>query len=118
MSVSRLDTNEDFTFGRSLANYARESKEISQNVKTRLRMFKFDWFMDMQDGIDWLDILGNRSNKDVILSECERVVLGTSGVARLISLTIDSVDSDRNAIISVAYQDVYGEKFKELVGIP
>jgi hypothetical protein len=117
MSVSRLDLDKDFTFGRSLANYALKSNEIAQNVSTRLKMFKFDWFLDMQDGIDWVDILGNRANKDIILSEVERIVLATNGIAKLKNISIDSIDSNRGASISIDYNDIYGNEFKEQIGI-
>ena len=48
MKVSKLDSNHDWTFGQSLANYARGSEAIAQNVVTRLLSWQRDWFLDVE----------------------------------------------------------------------
>ena len=115
MKVSRL-INQDWTFGKGLANYVTDNNAINQNVSTRLKSFKNDWFLDTEANIDWLNILGNKNNQGVIESEVRRVVLATEGV-----LTIDSFNileiNNRNVTIEIEYTTIFDEKIKTQVGI-
>jgi len=52
VSVRSITGAGDWTFGKGKADYVSSSKEIRQNVVTRLRSFKNDWFLDIGDGID------------------------------------------------------------------
>ena len=115
MKVSRL-INQDWTFGKGIANYVTDNNAINQNVSTRLKSFKNDWFLDTEANIDWLNILGNKNNQGVIESEVRRVVLETEGV-----LTIDSFNileiNNRNVTIEIEYTTIFDQKIKTKVGI-
>lgn len=100
MRVSRLDKFDDWTMGQHLTG----SQAVAQCVKTRIRSFKNDWFLDMA-GIDWLQLLGARGTQKRILREVERVALGTPGVVRLTGLDMRLVG--RQATISLSYIDAY-----------
>lgn len=117
MSVSKLDSNGDWRFGKSLADYTRNSGEIAQNVVTRIKSFANDWFLDTSANIDWFTILGNRNNEQVILREVSRVVTATDGVK-----TIDSIEpivnrQSRSVVIRLEYTDIFDAKFQEDIGI-
>ena len=101
MRVSRLDKFDDWTMGQHLTG----SQAVAQCVKTRIRSFKNDWFLDMGAGIDWLQLLGARGTQKRILREIERVTLGTPGVVRLTGL--DLTLQGRDAKIFLSYIDVY-----------
>jgi hypothetical protein len=101
MRVSRLDKFDDWTMGQHLTG----SQAVAQCVKTRIRSFKNDWFLDMGAGIDWLRLLGARGTQKRILREVERVALGTPGVVRLTGLDMRLVG--RQATISLSYIDAY-----------
>lgn len=105
MRVAGLDRNGDWRFGRGRAVYLQDSAAIAQNVATRLRSFKRDWFLDVEAGIDWITLLGRRNSRDQIIREVERVVLETEGVLRLTALSADV--QGRNITISVNYDDVF-----------
>ena len=115
MRVSRL-INDDWTFGKGLANYTADSDAIRQNVITRLRSFKNDWFLDVEANIDWLNILGNRNNQETIESEIRRVTLETEGV-----LTIDHFEIveivDRNVTIQIEFTTIFDDKISTEIGI-
>lgn len=104
MRVRRLD-GQDWTFGRGLADYIKDDAAIAQNVKTRLQSFKNDWFIDIEAGIDWLNILGQRGTENIILNEVSRTILGTAGVIKINALdyTIDS----RRVIISASISTIF-----------
>lgn len=117
MSVSKVDTEGDWTFGQNQGNYISKSAQIAQNVVTGLRSFKNDWLLDTDHGIDWFSILGNRNNEKTIRREIERMVLETPGVKSIEKLDI-MTSSDREATIYLSYTDIYNESFSEQIGLP
>jgi len=115
MSVRALSAD-DWTFGNGRANYLTKSKEIAQNVKTRLRSFKNNWFLDTDANIDWFAILGNYSNEQTIRREVERVTLETIGVKSIEKIEI-LTDDARNASIKLEYTDIFDESFQTEIGL-
>lgn len=111
MKVSRIDADNDWTFGRGKANYLSKGPAVHQKVITRLQSFKNDWFLNIDDGIDWIDLLGRKGTQDTIQREVERVILQTYGVARIDELDIIVDNSLRLATISATITDIYSETF-------
>jgi hypothetical protein len=103
-------------FGNGKACYVRKSDEIAQNVKTRVRSFQGDWFLDTSKNIDWWNILGQYNNSGTILAEISRVVLDTTGVVRIDSIEITDT-TDRDATIELTYTDIYDETVQVNLGI-
>jgi len=117
MATSRITSDSDWTFGQGLANYARGSEEVAQNVKTRIKMFKNDWFLDVDDGIDWFNILGNKNNINTITNEIERVAGDTDGVRSIINIELKLVGQSRDATVIIEYVDVFQNSFQLEIGI-
>jgi capsule polysaccharide export protein KpsE/RkpR len=116
MSVRRIDSSGDWTFGQGKANYIRRDDEIRQNVVTRLKSFKFDWFLDTQANIDWFNILGQKSNQETIFREVERVVLNTFGVTEILRLELTRL-TDRDATILIEFVTIYNTTFLNEIGV-
>lgn len=112
MRVAGLDKNGDWRFGRGKSIYITGSKAIGQKVVTRLRSFKRDWFLDVDAGVDWIQLMGARSTEDKILREIERVIVSTDGVLRLISLELETNRTNRTARIYATYEDVFNQEFE------
>lgn len=111
MRVAGLDKRGDWRFGRGRAVYLAGSKAIGQKVVTRLRSFKRDWFLDVDAGVDWIQLLGMRNSEAKMLREIERVIVTTEGVLRLVSLEADINRTDRTAWIRARYEDVFNREF-------
>ena len=109
MIVSRLDKNHDWTFGQSLANYARSSEAIAQNVLTRVLSWKNDWFLDIEAEIDWYTLLSERNTRRTIEDELYRVTRNTTGVFEVISITSNVKRSTRSATFTIEYTDIYNQ---------
>lgn len=108
MRIRRLDTNGDFMFGRGVSNYALNDEAIKQNVASRLKSFRNDWFLDQNQNIDWFTILGQKNNEQTIINEVERVCLNSEGIVSVVS--IDIVKSDnRSANIEIVVNTVFSE---------
>lgn len=116
MAVAGLNSDLDWTFGKGRANYKTKSAEILQNVITRIKSFKFDWFADIDAHIDWFTLLGNKNNEQAILNELQRVILSTDGVAIISELEVVSVN-ERRASIRLRYTDIFGETFTQSIGL-
>ena len=115
--VSRLDDSDDWTFGKGKADYVRRSEAIRQSVVTRLRSFTNDWFLDVNHGLPWLEMLGERNTERRILREIEKSILGTDGVRAIDKLELVEVDPNRAAEIAVTVVDIYDERYDETVSI-
>lgn len=102
IKVRGLDKNGDWTMGNSLANYKLNDNAILQNVQTRLKSLKNDFFLDTEHNIDWFGILGEINNQDFVLNEIYRVTLATDGVISVEDVNVTTVDS-RKATIEVKF---------------
>jgi len=117
MKVRRIDKNGDWTFGQGTANYADGAEAVRQNVLTRLKSFQNDWFLDMNACIDWLSILGNKNNREIIRREVRRVCGETVGVLAVTSVQIDTVNHNRKADITLSFATFYDKQFTETLEI-
>lgn len=118
MRVSGLTDSGDWRFGKGRAVYLSRSDAIRQNTVTRLRAFKNDWFLDTENGLDWIGMMGVKGNEKRILREVERTVLTTEGIKRIDRLRIISVDVNRKASIELTATDIFDETFTETVSTP
>lgn len=113
MSVSRLDKSDDWTFGLQRAGYITGNNEVIQNVKTRVKSFQNDFFLDMSANINWFSILGSLNNRNVILREVERVTSQTEGVANVRDVQLTKKTS-RNATITIIFDTIYNNDRLEI----
>lgn len=116
MATRKIDTNGDWTFGSGLGNYIKKDDEISQNVSTRIKSFKFDYFLDVTLNIDWLNILSIKNNEDIIINEVRRIAQNTDGVQRVNSVEIIE-NSQRNATIQINFDTIYNKNIQREVGV-
>jgi hypothetical protein len=114
MTVRKL-VNSDWTFGGSSNDLIDGDDEIAQNVVTRLRSFKNDWFLDTEANIDWIKILGSRNNRKVIIKEVYRVTQNTEGVWKV--PFVDVSVAGRDATIKLTFLTVNSKEYKEEISI-
>jgi hypothetical protein len=109
MSVSKLDSQGDWTFGHQLAGYITGSEEVTQSVVTRVQSFKNDWFLDSEAEIDWFTLLSNRNTEKATKRQIERTVVNTAGVKSLDELKLEIDRENRKATIYLVYTDIFNE---------
>jgi len=110
MIVSALDKNDDWGFGRGRANYITGGAAIAQKSKCRIRSFKNDNPLNMDDNIDWIYLLSEKNTEQEILREIERVTLATDGVMRIVGLSMEVNKSDRSQKIELSIETVFDEQ--------
>ena len=106
MKIRRLSDDDDWTFGNGKANYLKDNDAVLQNITTRLKSFKNDWFLDSDANIDWFNILGSKENKQTIINEVERVTLQTVGVTKINLIELTETEN-RGAKISINLDTIY-----------
>lgn len=86
MRIRALDNNLDWTFGHGKNDYKVGVEAIKQNVVTRIKSFKNDWFLDNQACIDWWNLLGSFNSSSEIKNQVYNTVAKTDGVIKIENL--------------------------------
>jgi len=110
MIVSALDKDDDWTFGRGRKNYITGSTAITQKAKCRVRSFKNDNPLNMDDNIDWINLMSEKNTEQETLREIERVVLATDGVMRIVELSMTVNKKTRKQVVELRIQTVFDEQ--------
>lgn len=106
MIVRALDSDGDWTFGKSKADYLSNLDAVKQNIKTRLMEFLGDCFFNIRAGIDWLDFLGGSKNPAALNLSISTVILNTIGVTGIKQLSVN-LTPDRKFSVSYEVSTVY-----------
>lgn len=117
MSVAALDKNQDWTFGRGRAGYKRNGAMVRQKVACRIRCFVNDWFLDIQNGINWYQLLGQKGTEDQIQREIERATLTTPGVRSIEKLEVTGRSENRALTIVLRFTTIYDDIIDEEIKV-
>lgn len=82
-SIRSIDKNGDWEFGRGLSSYKKEQDAIIQNLKTKLKEWKFDCFFAMNSGVDYKNRLSKTNQKPLLDQEIKSIIVATQGVTKL-----------------------------------
>lgn len=107
MRVRKLDSTGDMIFGRSNEYYIDTPEAVAQNVMTRLKLWRGQWFLDNTEGMPWLqEVLGKKPAADVAI---RMHILDTYGVTSIDEFeTIVDPDS-RLLSVSATISTIYGQ---------
>ena len=109
MRVRALDANGDMTWGRGQGNFlVNTPAAVAQCVKTRLGLFKGEFFRDTSEGTDWkAKVLGERtaSTRD---PEIRARILGTQGVTGITSYASQVNRETRTFSVQAEISTLYG----------
>ncbi|WGM18360.1 hypothetical protein QE193_24465 (plasmid) [Arsenophonus nasoniae] len=102
VKTAKLTEHNDWRFGHSLDDYLIDSEAIHQNIKSRLQCFKSDWWLDVEFGLDWLQLLGSRGTGETLRRE-----ISTKG-RRVLFASISSIlRLPTSPHIAMDYTDVF-----------
>lgn len=94
-----LQADGDLYIGADLA-FVSGLAAVAQELKLRLTLFLGEWYKNVDDGVDWNELLGVKTDIDRIYSIFRSVMLSSYGVTGIVSLEVTH-DEERN------YQIVY-----------
>lgn len=109
MRVRSLGKDGDWQLGNGKANYKNDIDFIKQSAVTRVKSFKYDWFLDIQANIDWWNILGQKNNEEIIRSQVYKTLSETEGVTAIKSLEIVANRETRKATITASLKTVFDD---------
>lgn len=109
MRYRKLDEQGDMVFGAGLAAFHIDSVEaVAQAVRTRLALWKREWFLDLEEGLDWEnEILGvhTEGSRDLAL---RAHILETQGVTEIVAYFSTLDPTTRRFTVNVTLETVYG----------
>jgi hypothetical protein len=76
MLKTRVNTSgNDWTFGNASTNFYIDNElAVAQDLKTSLQEWKYDWFADLETGIDWKTRLGNKNQRQLLDEDIQNLV--------------------------------------------
>jgi len=85
---------------RGQLGFIEGTQAVRQHVRSRLRFFLGEWFLDERQGFPYFrDVLVKNPNRQSIISSLRRTIRETPGVAQVDELVL-TVDADRSARVS------------------
>lgn len=110
MRVRKLDENRDMTFGNSQLNFYRDNVDgVVQSVLTRLRLWRGEWYLDTDDGTDYVNGVLGKSKQSSIEPLLRERILNTEGVSEIVSFSITIDENKRNVSVQGTIDTLYGQ---------
>ena len=110
MLLRKLDNNGDMQFGNGTANFYKDTPEaIAQNIYTRLKLWLGEWYLDTDEGTDWLGKCLGKNSMDSALLEIKQRILGTTGVNSIQNFSASIEPTSRKLTITGTVNTVYGD---------
>ena len=117
MAVRAIDENRDWMFGQGVQSYRQGLDEIKQMVKTRVLSFLNDCFFAMNEGIDWLNLLGKGSDlEEKLKRSISLTILQTDGVTRLNSVELLRTPK-RELILTYSVNTIYSSVYSDEIEV-
>jgi len=107
MRVRKLDDLGDMVFGRQHEYYEDEANGVAQDVMTRLKLWKGQWFLDTDEGTPWIqEILGKHLGADAVI---KKRIVETDGVKSLDDFEAILDPDTRVLTISATITTIFGD---------
>lgn len=110
MRYRKLNPNgNDYSFGQSQGNFLRNTPDcVAQAVLTRLYLWKGDFFLNLDEGIDWQSrVLGTGTQGMYDMTIRDRI-LGTQGVLGILAYDSQRNGDVRSLGVQVTIDTIYG----------
>jgi hypothetical protein len=108
----------DMTFGRGINNFLADNPTaVAQAILTRLRLWQGDWFLNLQEGVPYLQqILGHAPSANVPDSAIRATILGTPFVRSISDYTSSWLSTARNFTVSCKVMTAFGPITRAPIG--
>lgn len=105
MIFRSLDELGDWNFGKGVQDFTSLNDAIGLSIKTRIQSWVGDCFFDMNAGIDWLNRLGSKNQRDLLELDLKRIIMQSEGVVKLLTFNTDL--NGRSFSASYSVQTIY-----------
>jgi hypothetical protein len=108
MRYRRENSNGDYSFGQGDNTFLVNTPEtVAQAVKTRLDLWRRDWFLDVEEGTPYREAILDK-NYTSAMALRERI-LNTEGVTDIIALSAERNPDTRKITITATINTRYGQ---------
>lgn len=109
MRYRKLTADGDMTFGHGAADFHADTPAcVGQACLTRLRLWLGDWFLDTEEGTDYLGSVLGMHTAGLYDTELRERIAGTQGVAGLASYASVRDGNARALAVRVTIDTIYG----------
>ena len=110
MRYRALSASSDWTpAGTGDSGFLVNSPElVGQAITTRLKFFKSEWFLDLDDGTPYQQAALGTGKRNLIEPMIRQRILQTQGVESIASFDLSIDDLARSAIINATINTIYG----------
>lgn len=110
MTTRRLTDTHDMSFGSGLGSFATGAEEVAQNVMTRLYLLQGEWFLDIEDGVPYLQrIMEKPLDLAFAQATIKARIATTKGVSGIDNFTATVDRNIRSLFITASVQTIYGD---------
>lgn len=108
MRYRKQSPSGDFLFGQGPLVYLVDNPDaVGQAIKTRLSLFKGEWFLNEDSGTPWnTEILGDNTIP-LYDQAIQQIIVGTQGVLAIIDYA-SSLDQNRRLTVTAKVNTIYG----------
>lgn len=115
MLFRNLTVDGDWTFGAGFSNFATLDAAIALNVRTRILSWVGDCFFDTGAGIDWINRLGSKNQRNLLDLDLRRAILRSYGVTGLIEF--DTFLNGRVFSAQYTVNTIYGKEYQSTINL-
>lgn len=105
MKYRALDSNGDYSFGKSMQEFKINNDAVVQAINTNLRLLKGEWWEDLAEGFPlFQNVLANSGSIDHVAATdmlIKERILSTAGVKSIVSFTSSLVKRRYSAVCTV-----------------
>ncbi|MFT4466114.1 MAG: hypothetical protein ACMX3H_17940 [Sodalis sp. (in: enterobacteria)] len=110
MRYRREDENADYSFGQGDHTFLSDSPEaVAQAVRTRLALWRGQWFLDSEEGTPWRQAVLGKHNSETYGLAIKQRILNTPGVRAITDFSAIASPETRKITVTVRIQTLYGE---------
>ena len=91
MKTRTVDSNWDWRFGKGLNDYADDALGVAYTVKMKVLSWYKDCFFAMEDGVDWKNILGSKSTKEMADESIRDIIRSEPEITELVYFDSEKV---------------------------
>lgn len=110
MKAFKLDTNGDRIIENGKAVIVTAGECLAQRLTNAIRLDKGSWFLDTDLGIEWFDILGEKTiSTRAVYSRIKNILLADSEVDSIVNIDLSMNNKTRTMTVSFTVTSIYGE---------
>ncbi|MGV8001197.1 hypothetical protein QPK14_03355 [Photorhabdus temperata subsp. temperata] len=110
MRYRREDENGDYSFGQGDNTFLTNSPEaVALAVKTRLALWRGEWFLDMKEGTPYVQSVLGKQRSDVYILAVRDRILKTKGVKSILSFDTHNDGTTRRLTFTATIDTLYGQ---------